>query len=307
MANFQKHQKNVNGQTLKAPGAKSYELGLWGPVDIRDNTELTVSVSPPNAAVTVSRGKMLPGQPVRLYTVSNLPAGLTLLVASDAGGAVWSQVTIDTSPGGSGTGKKYTDSANEFITTRTTPSSKDVVTMLMTAWPELTENGARTLTAQFMAETGRGKYCFNWNLGNVKATASQPHMYLANVWECSSQEGADKQVAAAGGLAHIATEDEIKAHGWKCPKVVVVFSPPHAQCRFRAYASLADGAQRWLGHHKTIAATHADFLTSLNNGDTAAVAHALKMVGYYTASEADYALAMKRMKEAVDKELGPLP
>src|SRR5215510_9052369 len=114
MANFQKHQKNVNGQTLKAPGAKSYELGLWGPVDVRNNTELTVSVSPPNPAITVTRGKMLPGQPVRLYTIANLPAGSTLLVAADAGGAVWTQVTIDTSPGGSSTtGKKYTDSPNE--------------------------------------------------------------------------------------------------------------------------------------------------------------------------------------------------
>jgi hypothetical protein len=307
MANFQKHGKNVNGEILRAPGAKSYELGLWGPVDIRSNTELTVSTSPLNASVVLQSGKMLPGQPVRLWIVSNLPAGPTVLVAKDSGGAVWSQVTIDTAPASSAPGKKYTDAANEFPVQRTTPTAAQVVGMLQLSWPELTPNGARTLTAQFMAETGGGKYCFNWNLGNVKAGANDPHMYLANVWECDSQAGADGQVARAGGLARIATAEESAKHGWKCPNVVVVFSPPHAQCRFRAYSSLADGAQRWLSHHKTIAANNPDFLTAINAGDVAAVAHSLKMARYYTAAEADYARAMTRTKADIDKQLGPLP
>jgi hypothetical protein len=181
------------------------------------------------------------------------------------------------------------------------------VLTLLAAWPELSNNGARTLAAQFMAETGNGKYCFNWNLGNVKAGANEPHMYLANVWECDSQAGADAQVARAGGLARIATTDEASKHGWKCPNVVVVFSPPHAQCRFRAYASLADGAPRWLAHHRRIAERDATFLTALNAGDVAAVAHALKMARYYTAAEVDYARAMKRAKADVDRQLGPLP
>src|SRR5438046_2372829 len=147
MANFQKHGQNVNGQVLKAPGAKAYELGLWGPIDTRT-----------------------------------------------------------------------------------------------------------------MAETGGGKYCFNWNLGNVKASANEPHMYLRNVWECDSQAGAEAQVARANGLARIATADEIKNHGWKCPHAVVVFDPPHPQCRFRAYSALQDGSQRWLSHHKAIARGMPDFV-----------------------------------------------
>lgn len=306
MANFQKHGKNVHGQVLSAPGALSYELGLWGPVDTRNGTELTVSASPPKPGVVLKRGNMLAGQPVRVWTVSNLPPGPTLLVAKDAGGLVWTQVTIDTTHG-SAAGRKYTDSANEVSVQRTTPTAAQVVSMLQFAWPELTENGARTLTAQFMAETGNGRYCFNWNLGNVKAGAGDQHMYLANVWECCGQAAADAQVANAGGLARIATADEIKTHGWKCPNVVVVFSPPHAQCRFRAYSSLADGAQRWLGHHKRIAAADANFLTALNAGDVGAVAHALKVARYYTAAEHDYARAMTRTKADVDRQLGPLP
>ena len=148
--------------------------------------------------------------------------------------------------------------------------------MLLAAWPELTNNGARTLTAQFMAETGGGKYCFNWNLGNVKAGANEPHMYLRNVWECDSQAGAEAQIARSNGLARIATDDEIRTHGWKCPQVVVVFNPPHPQCRFRAYGSLQEGSQRWLNHHKAIARNDSNFITALNAGDIAAVARALR-------------------------------
>ncbi|WP_159731255.1 hypothetical protein [Methylosinus sp. Ce-a6] len=308
MANFQKHGKNVHGQVLSAPGATSYELGLWGPIDIRDNSELTVSTAPPNLHVKLTRGNMLPGQPVRVWKASSLPLGRTVLVAQDAGGLVWTQVTIDTSPGGGrdSPGKKYTDNPNESPTTRTTPTAAQVVNMLLSTWPDLEEQGARTLTAQFMAETGNGRYCFNWNLGNVKAKADEPHMYLRNVWECDSQERAEKQVASAPDLAHIATADEIAKHGWKCPKTVVVFNPPHAQCRFRAYPSLAVGAQRWVAHHKSTAAKRAEYLDALNAGDVAKVAHILKSVGYYTAAEADYARLMKLKKAEVDRQLGPL-
>jgi hypothetical protein len=178
--------------------------------------------------------------------------------------------------------------------------------MLKLAWLELTEAGARTLTAQFMGETGNGKYCFNWNLGNVKAKVDVPHMYLANVWEVYSPSDAEAQVTRAKGQAHLATAEEIKKRGWACPpgKAIAVFSPPHAQCRFRAYGSLQEGAQRWLGHHKELASKNAGYLASLNKGDVAAVAHALKAVRYYTAGEADYTRLMKSKKAEIDRTLG---
>jgi hypothetical protein len=210
------------------------------------------------------------------------------------------------SPAPSG-GRRYTDNPHEVATRTTTPTPRQVVDMLLSNWSALTENGARTLTAQFMAETGGGKYCFNWNLGNLKASANDPHMYLRNVWECDSPAGADAQVAKANGLARIATAAEIRAHGWKCPKVTVVFDPPHPQCRFRAYASLQDGAQRWLGHRQRIAKGNADYVTALNAGDIGRVAHALKQARYYTAGEADYARSMTRTRAQIDKALGPLP
>ncbi|HKB12226.1 MAG TPA: hypothetical protein VKD69_16305 [Vicinamibacterales bacterium] len=306
MANFQKNGQNVNGKVLTAAAGQPYELGLWGPLDTRTTppTELAVSLSPPNASVRIERAGMLAGQNVLVWRFHNLPVGRALVEAKDRGGAVWTSVTIETSAGGGGT--KYTNDPNEVPTRTTTPSIRDVHSMVRLAWSQLNDAGARTLTAQFMAETGGGKYCFNWNLGNVKAGAGEPHMYLRNVWEVVSPSAAQQHVAGAGGLAHIATDAEIRQHGWSHPggTAVVVFQPPHAQCRFRAYTSLQDGAQRWMRHHQAIAARDATYLPALNAADIAAVAHALKQAGYYTAGEADYARAMTAKKADVDRTLG---
>jgi hypothetical protein len=204
------------------------------------------------------------------------------------------------------TTKKYTGSPHEVAAQRTTPAARDVVAALLASWAELHSTGARTLAAQFLAETCEGKHCFNWNLGNVKASADEPHMYLQNVWECFSQAAAKAEVQAAGGLARIADADEVRAHGWSCPAATVVYQPPHAMCRFRAYGSLGDGAQLWLQHHQKIAQAKPAFLTALNAGDVAAVAHALKLAAYYTAPEDSYANAMKAEKLKIDKALGPL-
>jgi hypothetical protein len=204
-------------------------------------------------------------------------------------------------------GQKFTDSPNECVTTRTTPTLPQVVAGLRAVWSDLSGNGARALAAQFAVETGGGKACFNWNLGNVKSPSQTfPHMYLNNVWECLSPSGADAQIARADGLARIATSDEIKTHGWTCANVVVVFSPPHSQCRFRAYASLADGAAQWGQRYQAMAAKNPAFLPALNGGDVAALAHALKLVGYYTAPEAAYAAGLKARKADIDRQLGPV-
>ena len=69
----------------------------------------------------------------------------------------------------------FTTNPNEVPTAQTTPSAADVVAMLLKCWPDLSQNGARTLAAQFMAETGGGKFCFNWNLGNVNSGVTSSH------------------------------------------------------------------------------------------------------------------------------------
>ncbi len=202
----------------------------------------------------------------------------------------------------SGPGKKFTSSPNEVPTKNTIPNPGEVVDALKTDWKDLTETGARTLTAQFMHETGGGRYCFNWNLGNVKAGEDKLHMYLKNVWECDSPKEADDQIAKSAGLARFATDEEIREKGWSCPagKKVVVFQPPHRQCRFRAYPSLTEGVQIWLEHHKKIANKNPNYVTEVNGGNCAGVAKSLKEAGYYTGAEADYAKSMTAQKKKID-------
>ena len=231
------------------------------------------------------------------------PGGETFLALTTSASA---KPLTPSAPPDPAPGHKYTDSVMEVPTKTTTPSARDVVTLVRQSWPELTEAGARTLAAQFMHETGGGKFCFNWNLGNIKAGPTDLHMYLRGVWEVDSPAKAQDQVNKAGGLAHLATPTEMKAHGWTCPpgQAIAVFDPPHPQSRFRAYNSLQDGAQRWVAHHKATAQKHPEFVTQLNNGDCAGVANTLKRVGYYTGSESDYARNMTSMKAQIDKQLG---
>lgn len=190
--------------------------------------------------------------------------------------------------------KLYTSNPNEVETHTTVPAPADVAQLVQAAIPELTPAGAKTITAQFMHETGGGRFCFNWNLGNFKAHDTDPHMYLMNVWELDTPERAGAQVTQANGLARIATAAECKQHGWAHgpDKVVVVFQPPHAQCRFRAYPNLAEGAARWAARHRSIAASHPDYLERANAGDCAGVAHILKLASYYTGDETAYARSM---------------
>lgn len=195
----------------------------------------------------------------------------------------------------------------EVATTATQPTPRQVVTMLAKTWPELNSVGARTLAAQFMAETGAGRHCFNWNLGNIRARPNEPHMYLQGVWEVASAKSAHAQVAKAHGLAHIATREEIKKNGWACPHgtLIVVFDGHHPRCRFRAYASLAEGVRYWVAHHRHLAREHPTFVPALNGGDVDAVAHVLKAAHYYTAAPSDYARRMAESKAEIDRTLGP--
>jgi hypothetical protein len=78
------------------------------------------------------------------------------------------------------------------------------------------------------------------------------------------------------------------------------------QCRFRAYASLALGAQLWLGHHQKIATSNPDYLRAINAGDIPTVAHLLKVAHYYTAPESNYANTMASQRKIVDQTLGPI-
>lgn len=180
----------------------------------------------------------------------------------------------------------YTTHPNERETKLTVPPPGDVVELLYNQVDGLRRDGARVLTAQFLHETGGGKFCFNWNLGNVKAATVELHMYLRNVWEVLPESSIPR-----GG--RVASPEECRQRGWRAGpgQHVVVFDPPHSMARFRAYESLERGAAKWIAYH---AQQGREYIEKANAGDVAGVAGWLKSKRYYTGVEADYAAGMRR-------------
>ncbi|MDP9034645.1 MAG: hypothetical protein M3O50_07535, partial [Myxococcota bacterium] len=201
----------------------------------------------------------------------------------------------------------YTNSPNERVTHRFPIGARELVEATSRGWPEIGAVGARTLVSQWWHETGAGKYCFNYNLGNVKAVSAQVlHMYLRGVWELVASEKADAVVQKANGMARLTTEEECKAHGWthKATQSVVVFDPPHPAARFMAFDTLSDAVDFWLKKHHRIADKRDNYLPAIRSGDTSAVAHVLKSIGYYTGDEGAYARGMAAAKAKIDAAFG---
>ena len=165
------------------------------------------------------------------------------------------------------------------------------------------------MAAQSMHETSDGKHCYNWNLGNVKSPRTDnEHMYLQRTWEVYSPQEADEQVREGNGLAHIATSEERKKHGWPSSQtsITVVFQPPHKQTRFRAYQSLEEGACKWATKNQRTQQRFPELLKQLNSADHNGLASTLKKDHYYSGSQTDYSDDIKSNQIRLDKELGPI-
>lgn len=152
--------------------------------------------------------------------------------------------------------------------TRTPIGMSDYARALLLAWrDELgvipTKAAAGVLWSQYMIETG-GKACWNWNIGNVKISASQ----------------------VAAGLPWIDLPGTWEIIGGK--RVVLADGDPGR--RFRAFDSLADAMAE---HFKFLRGRrYAVAWPSVEAGDCAAFARRLKAAGYFTAPAEDYARGM---------------
>lgn len=135
---------------------------------------------------------------------------------------------------------------------RTYVTAMDVGTALMGAWGELLGDtpfildSIYLLMAQWALETGRGKACWNYNLGNAKSIEGDNRSftyYACN--EILPSKAARAHAAAAkprtdapGPNADITKEDGTTAIIW--------FYPDHPYARFRAFRTLEDGAYDYL-------------------------------------------------------------
>jgi hypothetical protein len=149
--------------------------------------------------------------------------------------------------------------------TRTTFTLKDYARAVLRAWKTLcgvfpSKEAVGCLWAQYALETGKGAFCWNNNIGNVKYTPGHAYMMLRGTWE------------VIGGKR-------------------VVFEPPHRATWFNAYDSLDDAMREHLQLLKV--KRYASSWPAINAGDPEAFAHRLKERGYYTAPVADYARGLR--------------
>lgn len=130
---------------------------------------------------------------------------------------------------------------------------------------DITLDTLAILCAQIFLECGRGKECWNFNLGNVKRR---------------------------------------KGHAWtmyQCGELIngkyEKFYPPHFQTHFSAYSSLPDAAQEhlaFLNRDRYKAA-----LEQANCGDPMAYCEELHKAGYYTATVARYSKTLIAIYEEI--------
>jgi hypothetical protein len=154
-------------------------------------------------------------------------------------------------------------------TVRTNFSKVDFVKSLIKAWyrnynvpPTKPQIGV--IFAQWALETGSGTYCWNNNVGNVKAVdspnATIEYCALHGVWEI--------------------------VNGKK-----VILSPEHPGAWFRSFRTLDEGVEFHMGLLRN--RRYKIAWTAVEQGDPALFAKLLKQQGYYTAPEADYVRAMQ--------------
>jgi len=218
---------------------------------------------------------------------------------------------VETNPGAPG--ERYTEDPLETPTrqTRVDPASQ-LVPALREVWPQIGEEGARTLAAQFSMETGAGRHCYNFNLGNHKAGKNELHMYLRGVWEGLGQDTFEKmrEDPRFGKLVRVEAPADVKAKGHVVPagKLVVILDPPHPGARFGAHASLLSGVERFAELHKRIGRKNEAYLTALRSGDGRLVARLLgsPAIRYYTGNVDAYAQGMLNHRAIIDEGLGPV-
>lgn len=149
--------------------------------------------------------------------------------------------------------------------TRTTFTTKDYARAVLRAWRAYlgvypSKEAVGCLWAQYALETGRGAFCFNHNIGNVKHTPPRDYMMLRGTWEIVNGKR-------------------------------VVFEPPHPATWFNAYASLDDAM---LEHLKLLRERrYASAWPAVEAGQPGEFAIRLKNKGYYTAPMEDYARGLR--------------
>ena len=162
----------------------------------------------------------------------------------------------------------------------------------------LSDEALALVCAKIDLETGNGHYCYNWNLGNIKAHDGYDGFVC--YYECGESNLTPDQVKQALALSKPRTDDPSK------PDCVVVgpgeikLWGEHPWARFRAYGELAGGVRSYWQFLE--AGRYRSTIPFLLSGNVYGWVAELKRKGYFTASFERYYQGVLR----VFKERFPL-
>ena len=152
----------------------------------------------------------------------------------------------------------------------------------------LTRPAVDLLLAQWALETGRGRACYSWNLGNVKSTPAWQGDHCERYCNELLTEQQARDAHSRATLTPDGTLDVILG-GVVGGKRIVNFYPPNPASRFRAFHTLEEGALDYLS---ILADRFASAWRYLEAGDAAGFAAALHRARYYTADPKAYAAGL---------------
>lgn len=127
------------------------------------------------------------------------------------------------------------------------------------------------LLSQWCLETGGGKSCHRWNIGNVKHLRGDGHAWTM-----------------FGGVTEVL--------GGRVQR----FEPPDPQTWFRAFSTLDAGATDYLAILRT---RFASAWPAVLAGDPAAFGHALAVQHYYTSPEQAYVTVLVRLRGELEAQI----
>lgn len=176
----------------------------------------------------------------------------------------------------------------ELPAIQTPVSENDFYAAIHAECPELSPAGLCVLMSHWALETGRGKKCMSYNIGNIKAldTDKADFCYF-KTFERLTEAEAEK----------IAAESTVDAPVHLLSKfssgfALVQFDPRHPWARFLAYETLPEGVKDYIKHLRVeFALAWPDVI----QGCVVGFCGHLKELGYFTASESAYIKAMQAL------------
>jgi hypothetical protein len=174
----------------------------------------------------------------------------------------------------------------------TTCTPEQMFHALALAWVNMFDevpkiNSILVLLCQWVLETGWGKSCHCWNVGNFKSSDGDGYDYV--YYKCDERYDpvqAQHYINNVGkrsdgsGLSNVALESKNKDGTW-----TVYFWPDHPVSRFRASNTIEDGVKIYLS---SMFNRFSKAWPAVLAGNPDAFVHLLKIQGYFTADEEQY-------------------